>query len=132
LRLLDPAGRTIASDHSNRLRRVAGARPIEPRLHLLGLFRYLADAASIELCATEHRLPVAMEGDYLALERAYITAQPGRAGQPLLVNLEGTITGRSSPEPALGTVRTLVVERFIGIHPGGGCPKGAVERPPGG
>ncbi|MFN7678104.1 MAG: YbaY family lipoprotein [Cyanobacteriota bacterium] len=130
LRLLDPAGQPIASAHPDRLKRVVGARPIEPRLHLQGLFRYMADAANIELCATGHQLPVAMEGEYLALERAYRTVKPGRAGKPLLVNLEGMITGRPSPEPALGTVRTLVVERFIGVHPGGGCPNGAAVTSP--
>jgi copper homeostasis protein (lipoprotein) len=88
------------------------------------MFRYLADAATIRLCATGARLPVAMEADYLRLERAYLKAQPaGRMGQPLLVNLEGLITNRPSAEPGRPPQRTLVVERFVGVHPGQGCPQ---------
>jgi len=132
LRKLDPEGR-IRSRKNDRLERLAVAKPIDPRLHLLGLFRYLADAPSLELCATGHRLPVAMEGDYLKLEKAYLRAlPPGKAGQPLLVNLEGLITQRPSMEPFQGPVRTLVVERFVGVHPGRGCPQhglSASEKP---
>jgi copper homeostasis protein (lipoprotein) len=88
------------------------------------MFRYLADAANIRLCATGARLPVAMEADYRRLERAYLKAQPAeRRGQPLLVNLEGLITNRPSAEPGLPPQRTLVVERFVGVHPGRGCPQ---------
>jgi hypothetical protein len=88
------------------------------------MFRYLADAATIRLCATGARLPVAMEADYRRLERAYLKAQPAdRRGQPLLVNLEGLITNRPSAEPGRPPQRTLVVERFVGVHPGQGCPQ---------
>ena len=122
LRKLDLEGRPIRSGHNDRLERMAVAKPIDPRLHLVGLFRYLADAPSLELCATGHRLPVAMEGDYLQLEKAYLRALPPvKAGQPLLVNLEGLITQRASMEPGRGPVRTVVVERFGGVHPGRGC-----------
>lgn len=119
---LDLEGRPIRSRHNARLRRLAVAEPIEPRLHLRGLFRYLADAPSLELCATGQRLPVAMEGDYLRLERAYLAALPaGAAGQPLLVSLDGLISPRPSREPWQGPVRTLVVERFGRVHPGRAC-----------
>jgi copper homeostasis protein (lipoprotein) len=88
------------------------------------MVRYQADAATIRLCATGARLPVAMEADYLRLERAYLKAQPaGRTGQQLLVNLEGLITNRPSAEPGQPPQRTLVVERFVGVHPGQGCPQ---------
>lgn len=124
LRKLDLRGEPIRSSLNDRLLRLPAAEPIEPRLHLQGMFRYLADAASVRLCATGARLPVAMEGDYLKLERAYLGAQPaGSAGQPLLVNLEGLISQRPSAEPGRGPQRTLVVERFLGVHPGEGCPK---------
>ncbi len=124
LRKLDLQGEPIRSSLNDRLMRLPAAEPIEPRLHLQGMFRYLADAASIRLCATGARLPVSMEADYLALERAYLGAQAaGSAGQPLLVNLEGLISQRPSAEPGQGLRRTLVVERFVGVHPGEGCPK---------
>jgi hypothetical protein len=65
-----------------------------------------------------------MEADYRRLERAYLKAQPAeRRGQPLLVNLEGLITNRPSAEPGQPPQRTLVVERFVGVHPGRGCPQ---------
>ncbi|MFN6340358.1 MAG: YbaY family lipoprotein [Cyanobacteriota bacterium] len=122
LRKLDLEGRPIRSGQNDRLGRLAVAEPIDPRLHLVGLFRYLADAPSLELCATGHRLPVAMEGDYLRLEKTYLGAlPPGGAGQPLLVNLKGLITQRPSMEPSQGPVRTVVVERFVGVSPGRGC-----------
>ncbi len=121
---LDLQGEPIRSRQPDRLQRLAIPQPIDPRLHLAGMFRYLADAANIRLCATGARLPVAMEADYLRLERAYLKAQPAeRRGQPLLVNLEGLITNRPSAEPGQPPQRTLVVERFVGVHPGRGCPQ---------
>lgn len=124
LRKLDLQGQPINSRQNDRLQRLGAYAPIEPLLHLQGMFSYLADAASIRLCATGTRLPVVMEGDYLAMERAYLKAQPvGAAGQPLLVNLEGLITSRPSLEPGRPPQRSLVVERFLGVHPGKGCPQ---------
>jgi len=121
---LDLQGEPIRSRQPDRLQRLATPQPIDPRLHLAGMFRYQADAATIRLCATGARLPVAMEADYRRLERAYLKAQPaGRRGQQLLVNLEGLITNRPSAEPGQPPQRTLVVERFVGVHPGQGCPQ---------
>jgi len=123
LRKLDLDGQPIRSGHPDRLPRLATPDPIEPLLLLAGMFRYMADAASLRLCATGTRLPVAMEGDYLRLERAYLAARPANAaGAPLLVTLEGLITSRPSAEFGRGPERTVVVERFVGVHPGQGCP----------
>jgi len=122
LQLLDPQGGPIRPRQQDRLPRLAAADPIEPQLPLLGMFQYQADAARIRLCATGASLPVAMEGDYRRLERAYLRAQgSGGAAQPLLVNLEGRIGLRPSLEPWGGMARTLVVERFITVHPGRNC-----------
>jgi copper homeostasis protein (lipoprotein) len=130
LRKLDLEGQPLASGGNDRLQRLAAPEPIEPRLQLAGMFRYLADAASIRLCATGAKLPVAMEGDYLPLERAYLEAQPAESrGEPMLVNLEGLITSRPSAEPGRDPVRTLVVERFVHLHPGQGCPRNAAAGP---
>jgi uncharacterized lipoprotein YbaY len=130
LRKLDLQGQPIRSRQNDRLQRLAAAKPIEPRLHLQGMFRYQADAARIRLCANGASLPVAMEGDYRRLEQAYLKALPaGGAGRPLLVNLEGLITNRPSAEPGRRPERTLVVERFVGVHPGKGCPQ-SPQTPP--
>jgi uncharacterized lipoprotein YbaY/uncharacterized lipoprotein NlpE involved in copper resistance len=121
---LDLQGQPIRSRQPDRLQRLATPQPIDPRLHLAGMFSYFADVASIRLCATGAWLAVAMEADYLRLERAYLKARPaGAAGKPMLVNLEGLITNRPSAEPGQPPQRTLVVERFVRVHPGRGCPQ---------
>jgi uncharacterized lipoprotein YbaY len=123
LRKLSLVGQPIPSRQNDLLQRLAAPEPIEPRLHLLGMFTYQADVARIRFCATGASLPVAMEGDYRRLEQAYLKAQPSAgAGRPLLVNLEGLIAHRPSAEPGRAPQRTLVVERFVGVHPGKGCP----------
>ena len=123
LRKLDLGGRPIDSRHNDRLDRLPGPAPIDPSLNLQGMFTYFADAASIRLCATGQRLPVAMEGDYLALERAYSGAQKGKpSGQPLLASLQGLITTRPSAEPGQPPRRTLVVQKFLQVWPQQGCP----------
>jgi len=122
LRKLGLQGQPIQSRQNDLLQRLGAPEPIEPRLHLQGMFRYQADAARIRLCATGASLPVAMEGDYRRLEQAYLKALPaGTAGRPLLVNLEGLIANRPSAEPGNAPERSLVVERFVGVHPGKGC-----------
>jgi uncharacterized lipoprotein YbaY len=131
LRKLDPRGAAIPSRQPDRLERLARFTPIDPRLPLLGLFVYMADAASLRLCATGARLPVAMEGDYRRLEEAYLRARgAGAAGQPLLVNLEGLITNRPSAEEGRPPQRTVVVERFVGVRPGQGCPTATATATP--
>jgi len=121
---LDLQGEPIRSRQPERLQRLATPQPIDPRLHLAGMFSYFADVASIRLCATGAWLAVAMEADYLRLERAYLKARPeDPRGQPLLVKVEGLITNRPSLEEGNPPPRTLVVERFVGMHPGQGCPQ---------
>ncbi len=120
LRTLDRAGRRIDSAHNDLLQRQADHEPIEPRLHLTGMFSYLADAATIVLCANSERLPVAMEGDYRALEAAYTAARES-PGQPVLARLEGRIALRPSAEAGKSPLRTVVVERFIGLAPRETC-----------
>ena len=87
-----------------------------------GLFRYMADAPGITLCADGRRMPVAMEGDYLTLERAY-TSLPRRVpGAEVLVTLEAQVQPRPSAEPGQPPRPTLVVRRFDGVWPGESCP----------
>jgi copper homeostasis protein (lipoprotein) len=97
LRKADTAG-TPASGDNDRLQRLLQPALIEPRLVLTGMFTYMADAASITLCADGGRLPVAMEAGYKALEAAYLKTrqQPGEA---VLVSLDGRITPRPSWRP---------------------------------
>lgn len=90
-------------------------RPVDLR----GMFTYLADAASFEDCATGERYPVAMEGDYLSLERAYVATRRF-AAEPLLVQVRGTL----SPRPGMEGDRTLthlVVTEYVTAYPGETC-----------
>ncbi len=131
LRKLDLQGQPIRSAQNDLLQRLPAPEPLEPRLHLQGMFSYMADAARIRLCATGASLPVVMEADYRRLEQAYLKALPaGGAGRPLLVNLEGLIANRPSAEPGRPPERSLVVERFVGVHPGKGCPQAPTDAPP--
>ena len=120
LRKLDTAGKPIASGLNDRLMRLPQAALIEPRLKVSGLFIYMADAAVITLCADGSRMPVAMEGDFRALQAAYMKARPP-LGKALLASVEGRIATRPSMEESLPPRDTLVVERFISVSPQGSC-----------
>jgi copper homeostasis protein (lipoprotein) len=128
LRKLDLLGKPIESGHNDRLERLPEPRLIEPRLFLAGMFTHMADAAAITLCVDGQRLPVAMEGDYLALEAAYRQANP-QPGQALLASLEGLITQRPSMEPGRPPQTTLVVERFIAVRPRESCGQPLADSP---
>ncbi len=119
LRQMDMAGNPITSDLPYELTSDGTLSPTELEgMFLLGMMTYPADAASFEECLTGRRYPIATDGDYLALERAYLDARAG-PGAPLLVHVEGGLGERPSME---GTDRThLVVERFIKAAPGESC-----------
>jgi copper homeostasis protein (lipoprotein) len=119
LRKLDVEGRKIESSLNYQLRRLDQADPVEPRLMLRGMYRYMADAALFEECLSGRRFQVAQEADNLALERAYLAAQP-EPGEPILVSLKGRITERPAVE-GTATVLTLVPERFFAVWPGETC-----------
>ena len=128
LRKAATAGIPDASSQSDRLQRLPQAALIEPRLTLTGMFTYMADAATITLCADGGRLPVAMEADYKALEAAYLKERR-QPGQALLVSLEGLIAPRPSMEAHQPARLTLVVERFINVWPRESCGKPLVDSP---
>jgi heat shock protein HslJ len=91
-------------------------------LRAAGMLTYLADAATFLHCATGHRYPVALEGDWLAAERSYLADRPG-PGEPLFVTLEATLEPR---EPMEGPVRPMVVvDSFGASWPGEDCASAA-------
>jgi len=115
---LDFEGRPIVSELNYSLSRTSGLDPLEPSLHMRGMFSYFADSGVFEECLTGRKLPVAMEADYLRLEQAYMQARR-EPGEALLANLRGRIVERVNME---GPVRpTLVVEEFMGIWPRESC-----------
>lgn len=107
---LDMGGQAISSPLNYTLARTSDIDPVAEPGQRLGLFTYLADAASFVDCATEYRLPVAMAGGYQPLEQAYTAASAG--GTPRLVRLLGHVEPRVGMEEALGPQPTLVVDRF--------------------
>jgi copper homeostasis protein (lipoprotein) len=120
IRLLDLSGQPIDSKLNYALRRTAGLAPLEPRLNLRGLYRYMADAGLFEECSTGRRLPVAMEADNAALERAY-ALQRREPLEPVMALVEGRIAMRM-PMEGPGPVAMLVPERFLRLAPGESCP----------
>jgi len=120
LRALDLYGKPVDSGSRYDLTSTGPLQPTDLSRGLHGMFRYLADAATFEECLTGRRYPVAMEGDYLALERAY-TSLPNRTpGGPVMTSIEGNLTQRP-PMEGTGTVTTVVVRRFVGLWPSQTC-----------
>lgn len=128
LRKLDLEGQPIESAHNDRLERLPAPRLIEPRLLLTGMFAYMADAPLITLCVDGQRLPVAMEGDYRALERAYLKTRK-EPGEPVLAQVEGSIAERPSMEETQPPRPNLVVERFLGLYPRETCGSPLADSP---
>ena len=87
-------------------------------MFLGGMMTYMADAATFTECLTGRSYPVAQDGDYRALERAYLAQRAG-PGAPLYVHVEGGLL----PRPAMeGPDRPhLVVDRFVRTRPGITC-----------
>jgi copper homeostasis protein (lipoprotein) len=128
LRKANTVGKPVASSHGDLLQRLPQPALIEPRLVLTGMFTYMADAATITVCADGGRLPVAVEADYKALEAAYLKERQQPA-QALLVSLDGLIAPRPSMEAGRPPRLSLVVERFINIWPRERCGNPLVDSP---
>lgn len=104
----------------------AGSEPAGPRPGLLGgEMVYMADAALITLCKTGESYPIAMEADYLPLERAYLAGRSG-PGAPLYVTVEGSIEPRPRMEGE-GTRPNLVVHRFVHAWPDMSCERARAD-----
>ncbi|MDM0074515.1 hypothetical protein QTH90_08985 [Variovorax sp. J2P1-59] len=100
----------------------AHAQPVQWR----GEFVYFADSAAFTDCASGKRWPVAMTGDYLALERAYLRWHSAPKA-PLLVNFDGRLEIR---EPMEGPAREhMIVERFASVEPGNTCAMVSTGKP---
>jgi heat shock protein HslJ/uncharacterized lipoprotein NlpE involved in copper resistance len=120
LRALDMYGIPAGQGDRHDLTSAGQLRPAELSLGLHGMFRYFADAASFEECLTGRSYPVAMEGDYVALERAYLARPDAVPGAAVMASFDGGIA-RRPPLEGTGTVPTVVVRRFVGLWPGQTC-----------
>lgn len=122
LRLLDRTGQPIVSPLPYELTRQLDAAPLEPMLPLRGAFTYRADAPRLTECRTGNSYPVAMEGEYLALERAYLAARP-KGAAPLTVEFKGAIAERPRMDGA-GSQPTILVQRFDRLSTERACDPG--------
>lgn len=120
LRKLDIEGRPIESDLPYELTSSATLERTDLSMPLHGMFTYMADAPGFRECLTGRFYPVAMEGAYIDLERAYLAADKPEPGAPILAFVEGEITDRP-PMEGDRDVPTLVVERFDRLAPGQTC-----------
>ncbi len=99
--------------------------PAPITLPVAGMLTYLADAATFKHCKTGRLYPVALDGDWVAAERAYLEDRSGPA-EPLFVTLTATIATREQME---GPARpTVLVNRFGATWPGEDC-TGAASGP---
>jgi heat shock protein HslJ/uncharacterized lipoprotein NlpE involved in copper resistance len=125
LRLLDFEGQPIDSELDYSLRTDGNLTPTDLELFFGGELQYMADAAVFTECLTGRRYPVAMEGDWIQAERAYLEAAPEPRGR-LYTTFEGQLTDRPKMEGE-GTERSLVVQRFINVWPGQSCPRSLAQ-----
>jgi len=125
LRLIDTIGHARASPGGNELASVGKLTPTDLTLNLGGELTYFADAARFTECLTGRSYPVALEGDFAALERAYLAAIK-EPGAPLYVTFEGSIVDRPRMEGG-GTERTVVVNRYINVWPEERCERARAD-----
>jgi copper homeostasis protein (lipoprotein) len=119
LRKLAPDGSDIDSKLNYTLLRTAAFEPVEPRLTLRGMYRYMADAGLFTDCLTGQRWPVATLDNNASLEHAYLAARR-EPGQALLVRVDGEVRQMPNME-GKGRQPTLVVRRFIDVKPNESC-----------
>ncbi len=119
LRQVDIEGRPIASKLPYELVSDGTLAPTDLSLTLAGERVYLADAVRFTECLTGRNYPVAMEGDFVKMQRAYLkdVKEPGAR---LYVTFEGLITDRPRMEGS-GVERSVVVTRFINTRPNEKC-----------
>lgn len=116
---LDVQGRP-PEDSGAALQRLARFAPADLQLALHGEFRERAGTASFEECLTGRRYPVATQGDFAALQRAYRESPAGAAGEPILASFDGGIASRPATDGA-APVPTVFVRRFVGLWPDQSC-----------
>jgi len=124
LRALDRSGGEIDSELNYTLERLDALPAMEGTLREHGLFRYMADAALFVPCASGIQTPVAMEGGYLELERAYLAWTSGGSGVPG-APMHAWFAGSVEPRPAMegdGTEAAFVVREWSEGAPSANCP----------
>jgi copper homeostasis protein (lipoprotein) len=100
-------------------------RPFDPHLPLRGMLTYVADEARFTECLTGRDYPLIKDGDYSALEHAYLAAG-AEAGGPIMASFDGSIV-REPADADEDVGPQVLVERFVGVWPGESCER-AVDK----
>ena len=86
---------------------------------MLGLYRYMADAASFFDCGSGDQFPVAPDGEGPALQAAYVAAR-AVPGEPQLAAVDARVVMRAL-EPGGALRPALQIERVIGLSAQAQC-----------
>ncbi|MEJ2385323.1 MAG: YbaY family lipoprotein, partial [Xanthomonadales bacterium] len=97
----------------------APAKKSAPDNILAGMLHYVGDAPLFRDCRNNKVYPVARDGKYEELERAY-SISGIEQGEELMVNVEGRLIVRPSVNPNDRKVK-LLVESFIAVYPDESC-----------
>lgn len=101
------------------------ATPATGRTVLGGEMQYMADAVRYFECGSGRSYPIAMEADFVAMERAYLGAVSA-PGAKLYVTFEGSIVPRPKMEGG-GEEPAVVVTRFIHAWPDEACERAMAD-----
>lgn len=123
LRALDLQGASIVSAMNYTLSPLSSVPPLSGMVRMVGAFTYFADSATMVECRSGLMLPVAMEGPYIDLERAYM-ASGTEPGAPMTVRVSGTLETRPAMDGP-GSEVMLIVSEYGGGALDEACP--AVE-----
>ncbi len=93
----------------------------EPHLPLRGMVTWVGKEAKFTECLTGREYPILEDGDYEALEHAYLAAGT-ETGAALMASFDGGILQEPTPE---GVRSEVLVERFVGVWPGETCERAA-------
>ena len=120
LRLLDRDGNPTGDDAAYVLTAAPAFVPFDPHLPLRGMLSYTAKAARFTECLTGRDYPLVEDGDYEALEHAYLAAG-AEAGGPIMASFDGEIMQVPKADGSGGTQAAVMVERFVGVWPDETC-----------
>src|SRR4030095_4671269 len=92
---------------------------------MAGEMTYIADAARFTDCQSGQSYPIAMEADFVKMQRTYMD-RVSSPGSKLYVTFEGSIADRPRMEGS-GTERTVVVSTFIDAWPNQNCERSRAD-----
>jgi heat shock protein HslJ len=92
--------------------------PVEPTMQ--GLVTLRADGATFRECAGGPVYMISAEGDFAALEHAYLAAGQ-EPGFPILATFDGMVVSRDEEDGIKGNKNSVRVDRFVGVWPEVSC-----------